>query len=142
MVREENINAILFALVLVVIPVFFHSAWGIQNDPGTFWPAIISISGPYVFLALLFLSRFQKSQRSAFFGAVVAWLCMMAVTVYLAFWVPEPKGESRLAMLVVFPFVSIPYLILPSYLAGVVIGRIWDRWRKKKNENNTYNPFQ
>ncbi len=131
MVDEKNSKSILFALAMVIIPALFHFGRGIQNDGGAFWPEIISTSGPYVFLALLFLAHFQKSQRSAYCGAITAWLIMVGCTVYLIFLTPSPKGESMLAIVVVLPIVSIPYLILPSFISGATAGRVWAKWEEK-----------
>jgi len=134
---KKRSNTLLFAIVLVAIPAFFHAlckgAYK-PDDLGTFWIGPISTTSPYVFLALLFLAHYPKSQRSAYCGASMAWLSMMAFTVFLISQAPGPKISSTMGIAVVFtPFVYIPFLVLP-YLVGAIVGGLWTWWVKKRSQ--------
>lgn len=130
--------ALLFALTfLITIPTFVHALWmGAYkpNDLRTFWIGPISTTIPYVVLALLFLAHCfnlkSKSQRSAYCGAIMAWLSMMAFTVFLIFQTPGPKLSSTMGIAALFtPFCYIPFLVLPY-----IIGVNWKQTRGKSSE--------
>ena len=133
--NEKNSNALLFALVLVAIPALFHAFWKGSYKPeglGIFWIGPISTTAPFVFLALLFLAHSPKSHKSARLGAGLAWMSMMAFTVFLISQTPGPDVTSTMGIAMVFtPFVYIPFLLLP-YLVGAILGWLWTRWEVKK----------
>ena len=131
----RNSIALLFALViLIAIPFFLHASCEGAYKPegwGTFWIGPISTTLPYVFLALLFLAhcfdRKSKSLTPAYCGAVTAWLCMMAFTVFLIFQTPGPRVTSTMGIAVgLTPFFYIPFLVLP-YAAGSIVGWLWTK---------------
>ncbi len=142
--NEKNPNTLLFALVLIAIPAFFHGFWSGSYKPeglGTFWIGPISTTAPYAFLALLFLAHSPKSPKSAWCGAGLAWLSMMAFTVFLISQTPGPRVTSTMGIAMVFtPFVYIPFLLLP-YLVGAIAGWLWSRWEEKKYPKNS-SPFR
>ena len=132
---EKNSNTLPFALALVAIPAFFHAAWTGSYKPeglGTFWIGPISTTAPFAFLALLFLAHSPRSLKAAYCGTGLAWLSMMAFTVFLISQTPGPDVTSTMGIAMVFtPFVYIPFLLLP-YLVGAIVGWLWSRWEEKK----------
>ena len=132
MIKEDS-NPVAFALWLVAIPAFFHAIWKGAYKPdglGTFWIGPISTTAPYVFLALLFWAHCQRSPRSAYYGASLAWLSMMAFTVFLTSQSPGPKVTSTMGIAVgMTPLIYIPFLVFP-YIVGAIVGWIWTKWEK------------
>jgi len=137
-------NMLLFAIVSVAIPAFFHTLCEGAYKPDdlrTFWIGPISTTIPYVFLAVLFLAHYLNSQRSAYCGASMAWLSMMAFTVFVVSQTPGPKISSTMGIAVVLsPFAYIPYLVLP-YIVGTIVGELWT-WREKKRQPENFPPFR
>jgi uncharacterized membrane protein YhaH (DUF805 family) len=103
-------------------------------DHGTYWIGPISTTIPYFFLALLFLAHCfdlkSRSRRSAYCGAVMAWVAMMASTVFIIFHIPG-KMTSTMGLAVAFtPFCYIPFLVVP-YIVGAIVGRLWTKWKDR-----------
>lgn len=126
--------ALLFAfLFLVTVPAIVHASFEGAYKPeglgGTFWIGPISTTLPYIFLALVFLAHCHdigsKSQKRAYVGAIMAWMSMMAFTLYLVSQDPGNELSSTLGIAVgATPFFYIPLLALP-YFAGVIAVRLW-----------------
>jgi len=134
---RKNAIALSFALMfLIAVPVFVHvlckGAYK-PNDQSTFWIGPVSTTVPYVFLAVLFLAHCavlkSKSRRSAYCGAIMAWLSMMAFTVFLISQTPGPKISSTMVFAAAFtPLFYIPFLVLP-YIVGVIASWLWQKQR-------------
>ncbi len=130
-----------FAIVfLIAIPVLVHAlyrgAYKVNpTDHETFWIGPISTTIPYVFLTLLFLAHCfdlkSKSRRSAYCGAIVAWVAMMAFTVFILVSHTPGRMTSTMGLAMAFtPVCYIPFLIVP-YVVGASIGALWSRWKDK-----------
>ncbi|NOY43429.1 MAG: hypothetical protein GXP26_16540 [Planctomycetes bacterium] len=133
---DKSMNPTLFAFsFLVAIPAVVHGLFEGAYQPdnlGTFWIGPISTTAPYVFLALLFLAHYPKSQRSAYCGASMAWLSMMAFTVFLISQTPGPKISSTMGIAVgMTPIIYIPFLVLP-YIGGAIVGWLWKKMEEKR----------
>jgi hypothetical protein len=92
----------------------------------TFWIGPVSSTLPFIFLVLLFLTHCgrlkSKSRRSAYCGALAAWLSMMGFTIYVVSHTRSMHLSSTIGIAVVLtPFCYIPFLFLP-YIAGTIVG--------------------
>jgi hypothetical protein len=133
-----------FAILLVAVPALIHALFrgSYVVDPDgyrrTFWIGPISTTIPFVFLALLFLAHCQRYKRSgsvsatfpksAYWGSAMAWLAMIAFTLFVASQPPGPKVSSTMAIAVVMtPFFYVPLLLFP-YAFGTIVGRFWSKW--------------
>jgi FtsH-binding integral membrane protein len=98
-----------------------------------FWAQYpISLTIPFLVLAILFLVHCAllkaKSQRSAYSGAIAAWLVMMGVTVYLIAIVPTKIGPTGAALTTgLTPFFYIPFLVVPYLFGALGGGILWNR---------------
>jgi hypothetical protein len=126
---------------LIAIPAWVHTLLkgsfvvNPDRDGWTFWVGPISTTIPYVFLALLFLSHCfdlkSKSRRSAYCGAVMAWVGMMAFTVFLTFQAPGPSRGAFIGLAMgVTDVCYVPFLVVP-YIVGTIVGRIWTKRKDK-----------
>lgn len=125
----------LFALSLVIIPAFVHAfrmgSYKSEVFGGTYWVGPISTTVPYVGLAMLFLAHCYDLKpcvrRSAYATAAIAWLSMMAFTVFLICQNPDPNATSTTGIsMVLTPFFFTPFLIIP-YLVGSIISMFWTK---------------
>ncbi len=142
MSRTSTIN-LGFAILLVGVPALINALYtgsylvNPDGDVRTFWIGPISTTLPFAFLALIFLAhceRYKRNRsalaistfpRSAYLGAAMAWLAMMAFTLFLHSQTPGPKTSSTMAIAVIStPFFYIP-LLLPAYAFGAIVGRLW-----------------
>ena len=132
-----------FAIALVAIPAVVHAVFegSYVINPGkdhqTFWIGPISTTIPYLFLALLFLAHCDllksKPRRSAYCGAIMAWLGMMAFTTFLICQTPGPKMSSTMGIAVgLTPFCYIPFLFVP-YTGGTIGGALWTKWKGRSS---------
>lgn len=136
---NQNANVVLFALVAVAIPALIHTVWQGSYQPeglGTFWIGPVSTTIPFVCLSVLFLAHCYDLEptrrRSAYCGAGLAWICMMALTVLLIFQPPGPKVSSTMGIAVgLTPIIYLPLLAVP-YLLGALIGKLWTKREEKK----------
>jgi hypothetical protein len=147
--RAEAIKLWFSTVFLVAIPVLVHvlfeGAYVVNPDTShrTFWIGPVSTTTPYLFLAILFLAHCgrlkSKSRRSAYCGAVMAWLGMMGFTIFLVFQTPGPQHSSTMGIAVALtPFCYVPFLFVP-YFVGTVVGTCWnDRYMPCEwNDNKT-----
>jgi hypothetical protein len=123
-----------FTLVfLIVIPALVHALYqGVYklDNGGIFWIGPISTTIPFFFLAILFLAHCfnlkSQSRRSAYCGAIMAWVAMMAFTIFI---ISHPTGHMTSTMGIAMslgPFFYIPFLVVP-YIIGKIIGEIWTK---------------
>ena len=138
-----------FTIFLVGVPALVHAlrTGSYVVDPAnhsTFWIGPVSTTLPFVFLALLFLAHCERDKRSrsasavstfprsAYWGAAMAWLAMMAFTLFLVSHPPGSKTSSTMAIAVMLtPFFYIPWL-LAGYTVGALVGRFWGKWKYTK----------
>jgi len=143
--NKNNFVDILFALSwLVAVPLFVHALNKGAYQPegmGTFWIGPISTTVPYVFLALLFIVHSALSRRPAYCGAGVAWLSMMAFTLFLIFQTPGSDKSSTIGIAVALtPLFYFPLFIVP-YVAGTTAGVLWEK-RENKILREIPSPFR
>ncbi|MDZ7617468.1 MAG: hypothetical protein U1E05_10715 [Patescibacteria group bacterium] len=125
-------------VVLFAIPVVIHTlcrgAYKVPPD-GTFWIGPISTTMPYVFLALLFLAHCfalkSRSRRSAYCGAIMAWISMMAFTVFIVSHTPGRMTSTMGLAMAFTPVCYIPFLVVP-YIIGAIGGRLWTKWKDRQ----------
>jgi hypothetical protein len=133
-----------FAIFLVAIPalihVFFGGLYAANADAigRAFWmPFVVSTTIPYVFLALLFLAHCGRlklnRRRSAYCGAVLAWLAMMVFSISLVSPTHSRIGPTGATLTIALtPFCYLPFLFGP-YVFGAIIGMFWnDKWKDDK----------
>ncbi len=126
-------------LFLIVLPVCVHTIFKGSYKPydaRTFWIGPISTTVPYVFLTLLFGAHCfdlkSRSRRAPYFGAISAWVCMMALTVFIVMQPRGPDVTSTMGIAMgLTPVVYIPFLALP-YIVGASIGSLLTR-REERN---------
>lgn len=104
-----------------------------------YWVGPISNTLPFVFLALLFLAHCgrlrSRSLKSAYYGAVAAWLGMMGFTVYIILHYHSPHLSSTIGIAVMLtPFFYLPFLFVP-YAVGSFVGMFWHKWKGEKTTN-------
>ncbi len=133
------------AIVLVALPAAVHAmnvglyVIDSNGNHSTFAIGPISTTLPYVCLALVFLAHSELfralSFHTAYGGAVLAWMCMMAFTMFI---ISHPRGPalSSTGGIAVFftPFFYIPFLVV-GYLVGAVSGRLYERLRSNGAEH-------
>jgi hypothetical protein len=102
-------------------------------DPGRrgYWIGPVSSTLPFIFLALLFLAHCfdlkSRSRKSAYCGAIAAWLSMMGFTIFIIAQYRSPHLSSTAGIgIMLAPFRYIPFLFLP-YIVGTIIGVFWSR---------------
>ncbi|MEN6365630.1 MAG: hypothetical protein ABFC88_02315 [Thermoguttaceae bacterium] len=128
-------------IVLVVIPAVVHTllvgAYKFEYG-GTFWIGPISTTVPYVFLTLLFLAHCfdlkSRSRRSAYCGAVMAWIGMMAFTIFIVSHTPGRMTSTMGLAMAFTPVCYIPFLVVP-YIVGAIGGRFWTKWKEESLSN-------
>ncbi|MCE5303004.1 MAG: hypothetical protein LLF97_07835 [Planctomycetaceae bacterium] len=120
---------------LLAVPVLVHALFrGAYKVPdhGTFWIGPISTSIPYVFLTLLFLAHCVdlglKPRRSAYCGAVAAWIGMMALTLFIVCHTPGHMTSTMGLAMAFTPVCYLPFLVVP-YFVGTIVGKLWTRWK-------------
>ena len=125
------------AFFLVALPAVIHAMFAgtyvIDSDGvrRTFAIGPIGTTTVYVFLALVFLAHSgrARSPYSAYTGALLAWMCMMAFTIFLVSQPAGPELSSTRAIAdILTPFCYVPFLVFP-YLIGSIIGWIYARLR-------------
>jgi len=147
MVQQQNMNrsdAIKWwfaTIFLIAIPALVHAlcrgAYKVPPD-GTFWIGPISTTIPYVFLTLLFLAHCfdlkSKSRRSAYCGAIMAWIGMMAFTVFIISHTPGKMTSTMGIAMGLTPFCYIPSLF-SFYIAGTIVDLFWsNKWEPKTEQ--------
>jgi hypothetical protein len=136
--RKDAIKLWFTIVFLLVIPASVHTlfegAYVVNPDAyrRTFWIGPVSTTVPYLILTVSFLAHCSMlkshSRRSAYCGAVAAWLGMMAFTIFLIFQNPGPKHSSTMAIAVgLTPFFYIPVLFF-SYILGTILDAFWRHW--------------
>ncbi len=128
MSRQES-SVLPFSLSLVAIPAFVHMfrAGLYKSDifGGTFGVGPVSTTIPYVCLAVLFVAHCfdlgSRPRRQAYVTASIAWLCMMAFTVFLVSQsrVQGITSTSGMAMIMT-PFFFIPFLLVPYLVVSII----------------------
>ncbi len=142
-------NAVMFsfAIFLAAIPALVHALFGASHGldatgfAKVFWRQYpISMTIPYVFLALMFVAHcgllMSKSRRSAYCGAVAAWLGMMGFSIALILHAPVRIGSTGGPLAIALtPLFYIPYLVFP-YAIGATVGVLWNKWKKWKDDKS------
>ena len=136
---NRNIILSLFTIFfLIAVPASVHSSYqgvytGAKGGENGIGPICTTI--PYLFLVILFLANCfdlkSKSRRTAYCGAVMAWLAMMSVTLSIISHPPSPNLSPDGMIVALTPLAYIPFLVIP-YIVGVITGRIWTKWKDKK----------
>ena len=139
-------------IVVVAIPALVHVQFrglyvtGPDNGRQFFWIGPIANTLPFLFLAILFLAHCgrpkSKSRRPAYFGAVAAWLGMMAFTISVICLTPYPRLPSTIGLaIMIAPFHYLPFLLLP-YAVGTIVGALWNKWaRGRSGPDNAHKPL-
>jgi hypothetical protein len=144
MSKRNSIKYCFAIFFLFGVPALFHFLAGEyyvsrSSDRLTkgFWAQYpISLTIPFLVLAILFLVHCAilkaKSQRSAYSGAIAAWLLMMLISCHLTFVDPfrfavGPTGAILTVALT--PFAHLSLIIFPYFL-GAVGGFAWDKRAK------------
>ena len=130
--QHRTRNLFLYAILFLLgVPALIHGTFGVFNYEHSermnrvLWTQYpISLTVPYLVLALLFLFHcaVQKGRplKTAYCGALAAWLCMMVFSIYLLVTVPSEIGPTGGALTVALtPFLYIPFLFLPYFFGSV-----------------------